>query len=81
MKNRNQGALEVFSYINQNLDEETMNAEFKDLMKEKEKGSKMAVMEILQWKYICRYQNSQIINSRVVIKMQKFGSVIFLHFT
>ena len=63
MKNRNQGAFEVFSYINRNLDEETMDAEFKDLIKEKEKGSKMAVMEILQWKYICRYQNSEIIIS------------------
>ena len=76
LKKRNQGAFEVFSHINRNLDEETMDAEFKDLIKEKEKGSKMALMEILQWKYIYRYQISQAILSRVIIKMQKFGRVV-----
>jgi len=56
LKNRKQESFKVFSYINHKFDKETIDKEFKDLTEyeEKRKGRKIAVNEILQWKYISR---------------------------
>ena len=56
LKNRKKEAFKVFSSINYNLNEKTMDAEFKDVTEEKEKErTKVVVKELLQWKYISRY--------------------------
>jgi len=56
LKNRKQESFEVFSKINHKFNKETMDQEFNALTEDegKEKGIKMAVNEVLQWKYISR---------------------------
>ena len=56
MKNCNQDAFPIFSYIHCNSTSKPMNIklEFENLTEANEKGKRNAVTELLQWKYITR---------------------------
>ena len=56
MKNRNQEALAIFSHIHRNSTSKPKNIslEFENLIEAKENGTRNAVTELLQWKYITR---------------------------